>query len=109
MLVLLLRLPLPSPAHRRKATLPRPEDLDRIERVVSAGHQTAGDVHARLRPLLRGICAPLLRRHGVRLDHDPERARALLGDELFELVSPARPRPDDRRAPGLELRALERV
>ena len=108
MLLLMPRFPLPTRARRRRAGPPRPEDLARIERVVSAGRQNAGDVHVRLRPLLRDIAALLLRRHGVRLDHDQERARALLGQELWEVVEPDRPRPAARRAPGLELPALER-
>jgi hypothetical protein len=94
---------------RSRRAAPRPVSLERIERVVEAGRQTAGDVHVRVRPLLRGIATALLRREGVRLDAEPERARELLGEELWDIVRPDRPRPDDRRAAGLELSALERL
>jgi hypothetical protein len=77
--------------------------------VVDAGHQTAGDVHVRVRPLLREIAAPLLRRLGVHLDSEPQRARALLGEELWEVVRHDRPRPLERREPGLALPDLERL
>lgn len=101
------------PSRRRakgpRRSAPRPATLERIERVVDAGRQTAGDVHVRVRPLLREIAAPLLRREGVRLDSEPQRARALLGEELWEVVRDDRPRPQERRAPGLALADLERL
>jgi hypothetical protein len=87
----------------------RPVELERLEWMVGSGRHTAGDVQVRVRPVLRGIAGALLRRQGVRLDAEPEQARALLGDELWELVRPGRPRPSDHRAPGLELGALERL
>lgn len=87
----------------------RPASLERIEWVVEAGRQRAGDVHVRVRPLLRELAAPLLRRHGVRLDAEPARARELLGEEVWEVVRPDRLLPQDRRAPGLSLDELERL
>ncbi len=87
----------------------RPAGLERLEWMVSSGRHTAGDIQVRVRPVLREIAAALLRRRGVRLDAEPEQARALLGDELWEIVRPGRPRPRDHRAPGLELGALERL
>lgn len=109
LIALVPRVPPRSPPPRRRRAVPRPAELERIEGVVSSGRQTAGDVQVRLRPLLREIAATLLRRQGVRLDADPERARALLGEELWDVVRPDRPRPLDRRAPGLELSELERL
>ncbi|MGN6170396.1 MAG: hypothetical protein ACTHQQ_19830 [Solirubrobacteraceae bacterium] len=96
-------------ARRTRRPAPRPAALERIERVVGAGRQTAGDVHVRVRPLLREIAVPLVRRQGIRLDSEPERGRALLGEELWEVVRPDRPRPQERRAPGLGLSELERL
>ncbi len=97
---------------RRKTPRPaaqRPAGLERLEWMVGSGRHTAGDIHVRVRPVLREIAAALLRRRGVRLDAEREQARRLLGDELWEIVRPARPRPRDHRAPGLELGALERL
>ncbi len=93
------------PARHRQL---RPAGLDRLEGMIGSGRHTAGDIQVRVRPVLREIAAALLRRRGVRLDAEPEQARALLGDELWEIVRPGRPRPRDHRAPGLELGALER-
>jgi hypothetical protein len=96
-------------ARRGRQAVPRPAALERAERVVDAGRQTAGDVQVRVRPLLREITAPLLRRQGVRLDTEPRQARALLGEALWEVVRPDRPRPQERRAPGLSLSELEQL
>ena len=96
-------------ARRGPHSASRPDALQRIERVVGAGRQSAGDVQVRVRPLLREIADPLLRREGVRLDSEPQRARALLGEELWEVVRPDRPRPQDRRAPGLTLSEFEQL
>jgi hypothetical protein len=109
LLALLPRVPARARGGRVRPTVARPEPLERIERVVEAGHQTAGDVHVRVRPLLREIAGPLLRRHGVRLDGEPARARALLGEELWEVVRPDRPPPRERRDRGLELSELEQL
>ncbi len=87
----------------------RPGALEQLEWMVGSGRHTAGDVQVRVRPVLREIAVALLRRRGVRLDADSERARALLGDELWEIVKPDRPRPSDHRLPGLELSTLERL
>src|SRR5262249_35482331 len=103
------RMPPRTRALRSRWMAPRPAALQRIERVVDAGRQTAGDVHVRVRPLLHEIADALLRRQGVRLETEPDRARALLGEELWELVRPDRPRPPERRAAGLELGELERL
>lgn len=111
-LVLAALVPRVSPRPRARGSrhsVSRPAALERIERVVGAGRQSAGDVHVRVRPLLREIADPLLRREGVGLDSEPQRARALLGEELWEVVRPDRPRPQDRRAPGLTRSELERL
>jgi hypothetical protein len=93
--------------HRRPREQPvRPADLVRLERLVVTGRSSAGDVHQRLRPVLQEVAAARLRPHGVRLNRNPEQARALLGDELWELVRTDRPRPADPRAPGISLEQL---
>jgi hypothetical protein len=63
---------------------------------VSAFH-----LHVRLRPILREIAAHRLwMRFGVDLDREQERARELMGSEVWELVRPERPPPSDRLAAG---------
>ena len=95
---------------RRQPDRPdRPADLVRLERLVVTGRSTAGDVHLRLRPVLKEVAAARLRPHGVRLEHDPQDARALLGDELWEIVRHDRPWPSEPRAPGLAWEELSSV
>jgi hypothetical protein len=81
-------------------------ELERIHRLVVLGGANEFDLHYRLRPLLRELTGVrLYGRHGVDLDRDPERARQLLGDELWELVSPER-EVRRRTAPGLPVAEL---
>jgi hypothetical protein len=57
-----------------------------------------------VRPVLqRLLAARLAQRHGVDLARQPERARALVGPELWPLVDPARPASDDSHSPGVPL------
>lgn len=108
-----------SPFDRPPDKPPRPEpiaELERTDRALVLGAASAFDLHHRLRPLLRELAAQLLdAHHGVELDRDQERARELLGDELWEVVGPGR-RLHERSAPGLSkneaariVRALETV
>ncbi|HET6793343.1 MAG TPA: hypothetical protein VFH45_02805 [Acidimicrobiales bacterium] len=90
----------------------RPAALEELERLVTfaVGRSGASDLHFRLRPLLRDMAARRLRTaHGVDLDADPEKARALLGDDLFDLVRADRPPPADRLGPGLEVDTMAGV
>jgi hypothetical protein len=95
---------------RRVETAPEePTDFARIGRAVASGTATAGDLHLRLRPILREIAANGLRRRGVDLDAEPQAARELLAPETWELVRPDRPRPDDAFARGLAPARLNAV
>jgi hypothetical protein len=85
----------------------KPEDpplvaeLDRIDRLVVLGGANEFDLHYRLRPLLRQIAAErLYDLYGVDLDGEPERAQALLGEELWAIVRPDR-QVGRRSWPGL--------
>ena len=86
-------------------------ELDRIDRIVVLGCATEFDLHFRLRPLLRELAAERLQaRHGIALDDDPTAARALLGDELWEVARAdrgrERPSPSGR---GMSSAQLERA
>lgn len=97
------------PASRFEATLrskkppPRePEELLRMERELVLGGADADHAHRRLLPLLRSAAAARISsKHGFELARRPEAARALLGDDVWELLRPDRPQPADRHAPGL--------
>ena len=84
-------------------------DRERLDRVVSTATAHAGDLHLRLRPIVREIAADGLRRRGVELDAQPQAAQALLAPETWELVRPDRPRPDDPFARGLAPARLDAV
>lgn len=97
-----LRRPRPG-----RSTLP---ELERLQREVTLATSTAFDVHVRLRPHLRRIAAHVLAsRRGVRLDDQPDAARALLGEATWELVRADRPPPPDRNARGLTAAELREV
>jgi hypothetical protein len=87
---------------REKPEQPQPiAELDRIDRLVVLGAANEFDLHYRLRPLLRQVAGERLYvRHGLDLDRDSERARPLLGDDLWELVRPER-EVGSRSGPGL--------
>jgi hypothetical protein len=84
-------------------------DREHLDRVVSAATSHAGELHLRLRPVLREIAASGLRRRGVDLDDQPQAAQELLAPETWELVRPDRPRPDDAFARGLAPARLNAV
>jgi len=95
---------------RRVDTPPEePADFARIGRAVASGTATAGDLHLRLRPILREVAIDGLRRHGVELDADPARAQQLLAPTSWELVRPDRPAPADAFARGLPPAQLDLV
>jgi hypothetical protein len=102
--------PLHRPASRNaSATGAATGDRAHLDRVVSTATTHAGDLHLRLRPILREIAADGLRRRGVELDAQPQAARELLAPETWELVRPDRPRPDDAFARGLAPAHLDAV
>jgi hypothetical protein len=84
----------------------RPSEIVRIEREITLGTTSAGHLHTRLLPLLRDAAAVRL---GIDFDLHPERARAALGAESWELLRPDRPEPTDRSAPGLSIRRVRAV
>jgi hypothetical protein len=104
---------LPSVFDPPAQTSPMPHrlpELERVEREVTLAAASAFDVHFRLRPTLRDAAATLLAAgRGVALDRQPERARQLLGEEVWELVRADREPPADPRGPGLDRARLERV
>ena len=100
----------------RAPARPSIPELDRLERELTMSAARSFDLHYRLRPIVRDIAVGRLERRGLRLDSGTPAVRELLGDRVWELVSPDRVAPGDRQAvgPGLaELRqtveSLERL
>jgi hypothetical protein len=99
---------------RRKQATSQPEELMRMERELVLGIADADHAHRRLLPLLRAAAAAhLSARHGLELERQPEEARALLGEDVWELLRPDRPPSEDRHGPGVPRErvaaAIERV
>jgi hypothetical protein len=87
---------------------PRPEELERLESVMVGVVSGASDLHIRLRPDMRSVAIDRLRtRRGIDLDTNPEAARRLLGDELFDIVRPDRPPTQDRGSAGVSPTVVE--
>jgi hypothetical protein len=85
------------------------QELERLGREVGLAGNRAFDLHYRLRPVLVEIAEARLERRGVRLGAENDRARELLGDELWSFVADDREPPDDRGAPGPGVEAIERA
>jgi hypothetical protein len=86
----------------QKAAAFQPEELLRMDRELVLGSADADHAHRRLLPLLRSTAAArIAARHGFELERRPEDARALLGDDVWELLRPDRPQPADRHDPGV--------
>lgn len=88
----------------------RLRSLEQTEHDCIQGLANPVDLHRRLRPRLREIAVQRLSaRHGIDLDARPETARAVLGEEVWELVRPERPLPDELTGARLDAEALDRV
>ena len=87
-----------------------PPNLGRIEHETALAIAGSFDLHYHLVPRLRAVAAGLLgSRRNVSLTETPEAARAMLGDEAWELVRPDRPAPQDRLAKGIAPHELAHV
>lgn len=86
----------------------RPAHLQRMEGLVYFSHINVTDLHYRMRPTLRGLCAERLADHGISLDRD-ERAKERLGPDGWELLRPDRREPRDRTARGVEFPLLRQI
>ena len=83
-------------------------ERDKLEREVELGTQTAFDFHFRLRPTLVEIARNRLAGRGVSLENEA-RAKAILGEEAWDLLQPERDLPSDRNAPGIPTEQLGRL
>jgi len=88
----------PAPLQQPPRTQ-RVGQLESVARALDLAEASAFDLHNALRPIVREIAAARLARHGVSLDRQPDRARALLGAQTWELIRADREAPS--RASGL--------
>jgi hypothetical protein len=92
---------------RRVADARPLEQLRQVDETLRAARASEFGVDRDLRPLLREIAATRLARRGVDVDRHPEEARAILGEELWELVRAERPRGSNRVARGVSTAGLQ--
>ncbi len=84
-----------------------PDRLARLEQLINASQMSASQAHAYLRPLLADVVASRLAARGQALGRmSEEDSRRLLGEELWELVRPDRPFPEDRWSRGVSPQQL---
>jgi hypothetical protein len=96
------------PAHAVPSALA--DQIMRLERRLGTATMNDAVAHSTLRPLMREIASELLAaRRGVALDRDPDAARTLLGESLYDLVRPGRTTAPGVMLPGpsqADLRAM---
>ena len=83
------------------------EQLRQVGRALTSAQASEYGVDRDLRPLFRPIAAMRLARRGVDLDRHPEEARAILGEQLWELVRADRARGSNLVAGGISTVGLE--
>ncbi len=102
--------PFAASLRRPERPAERPAPLVRLERMVTMAGSSAFDVHFRLRPAVTDLAAELLSsRQGIDFAREPERARKVLGEDVWELVAPDRGPPLERHGAGIEEARLESV
>jgi hypothetical protein len=102
--------PLHPPTGRLRPRGSPPPSLAQIEHETALGVAGVFDLHHLLLPRLRAIAAGLAAmRRNVSLESDPEAGRRILGDEVWDLLRPDRPPPEDRLARGIPTSELRRV
>jgi hypothetical protein len=92
---------------RRLADAPPLEQLRQVDKTLTAARASEFGVDRDLRPLFRGIAATRLARRGVDVDRHPEEARAILGEELWDLVRAEYPGSSNRVAGGVSTAELQ--
>jgi len=92
---------------RKAADSPPLEQLRQVDETLRAARESEVAVDSELRPLFRAIAAVRLARRGVDVDRQPEEARAILGEELWELVQTERAPGSNRSAGGISAAGLQ--
>ena len=101
------RAALQPPPARSVVDPPPLEQLRQVDRALTAARGSDSGVDRELRPLVRPIAGMRLARRGIDLDRQPDEARAILGEQLWELVHAGRARGANRVAGGMSAAGLE--
>jgi hypothetical protein len=111
-LLLAISSALPLGESLRPAQPPRTRRLGQLQsvaRVLELAENAEFDLHYSLRPIVREIAAARLARRGIGLDRETSRARALLGEQAWELARPDRAAPFGRGTRGLSREELRSI
>ncbi|GAC1656438.1 MAG: hypothetical protein NVS9B1_11810 [Candidatus Dormibacteraceae bacterium] len=103
------RLVIPPVRLRRPAAgdVGRPPGLEEVERAIDFGSWNQSDLEHRLRPMLVEVAEHRLSsRRGIDYDRQPERARAVLGEDLWRLLNGDGPGAGGR-GPGVPVGVLQ--
>lgn len=98
---------LPTRPRKRTPDSAALEQLRQINEALAASRLSRFGIDRDLRPLLRPIAAMRLDRRGVNLDHNPDEARGLLGEALWDLVRTDLETSSNLRAGGLSSTQLQ--
>ena len=100
----------PIPPKKEAPSENRVPELVRIEREIVLATGSGFDRQLRLGPLVRDIARyKLWTRRGVDLDEQPERARELLGPDVWMVLRAGRPEPNARYQPGADIAELRQI
>jgi len=102
------RLAIPAVRLRRPAAADkgRPPGLEEVERAIDFGSWNQSDLQHRLRPILLEVAEHRLgSRRGIDYERQPERARAVLGEDLWGLLNADGPGKSGR-GPGVPVGVL---
>lgn len=106
-------VPPPEPLPERMSDEPRDEGLlllTSLESRLSWGGADADRFRSRVRPELVALAADLLRtRRGIDLRTEPDRARLILGEPLWQLITRTPTRSPSRAELSRLVDALERI
>ncbi|MBN1630015.1 MAG: hypothetical protein JW990_09635 [Thermoleophilia bacterium] len=96
---------------RSKSRPDRVDQLHTVERDIRMSMSSGHDLHHRLRPMVHEIVSTRLSRgYGIDLDHETERAEAVIGSgKVWELIRPDREEPTDWQSGGWSRGDMEQL
>lgn len=79
-----------------------------LESAITMSRSTLLEYQKHLRPVLYRITTARLALRGISVEEEPEKAEALLGTRVWQLVCPCED-PSDREGSGMTLEAIEEI
>ena len=112
--LLVLALGVPAAPSRRRRPLPSFDEpyptFQHVSEQLSWAQVSPRHYDMVTRPLLvRLMASRLSDHHGIDLHRDPDRARAVVGDDVWWWLDPRRPAEGSSQPPGVDVRTLTRL